>query len=384
MKNNLLILGSTGSIGTQTLDVVDRYPDRFNIEGLVTLDDLAILADQIGRYTPRVVVIVDAPAHKRFVNEFKYPKNLAVLQGAAGTIELLKSADYDIVVNSIVGSAGLVPSLKVLKRGKRLCLANKEALVIGGELINESLKKGNGKLIPIDSEHSALLQASLSGDRDEIRNLILTASGGPFWDLDIDFSTVTPKQALAHPNWEMGKKISIDSATMMNKGLEVIEAHYLFNMPPDSIKVVVHPESIVHSIVEFKDSSQIAQLSRPDMRLAIQYALTYPARLSSDFGRLTLSALETLHFYEPDLQKFPCLKLSYEALKAGHSHLVVLNSANEAAVRLFLEGKVRFDQIPAIIETSLEDHDGVSPLSIEALLELKNRTYKEIIDSFVK
>lgn len=376
---DLIILGSTGSIGSQTLEIVDKFSDKFNIRGLTTYGSIDILSEQVKKYQPRAVTIVDDSAYRQFKEEFGFKRDLKILKGSEGIKDLIGMENYDTVVNSIVGSAGLPPSLEVLERNKRLCLANKEALVIGGELINKKLDEGKGELIPIDSEHSALLQASLSGKREEISKLILTASGGPFWDSDKDFSKISVEEALAHPNWDMGNKISIDSATMMNKGLEVIEAHYLFDIKPENIEVLVHPESIVHSLVEFVDSSQIAQLSKPDMKLAILYALNFPHRVSSDSGKLNLAQGEGLHFHEPDMKKFPCLKYSYQALKKGASFLVVLDSANEAAVKLFLNKEIGFQEIPHIIGEELSKHSKREDMSLGEILELKYATYERVM-----
>ena len=373
------ILGSAGSIGTQTLDVVSRLPDLFSVYGLASLDEYELLAEQARIFHPAVVAFADEAAAAEFGKLDGGPE---LLSGEAGILELASRAEADIVVNAIVGAAGLRPSVAAIRPGVRLCTANKESLVIAGHIIMPLVKEKGAELIPIDSEHSALLQASLSGRYDEIRRLILTASGGPFWGKDIDFASVTVNEALSHPNWRMGAKITIDSATMMNKGLEVIEAHWLFDIPTDKIDIVVHPQSIIHSIVEFVDGSQIAQASLPDMRLPIQYALTYPKRHPTPVGTLNLAEVGSLTFEEPDFRRFPSLFLAYDAIEAGGTAPCVMNAANEVAVRLFLEGKISFADIPRAVNRMLTEHEPSPKPTIDEVLALDKEIREKTLAAF--
>ncbi len=377
---NITILGSAGSIGTQALEIVSHLPKMFSVYGLATYNEAETLAAQTKRFRPSVVALAD----KSSVSTYRglvggeVPE---ILAGPEGVAELASREGVDIVVNAIVGSAGLIPSIAAVRPGVRLCTANKESLVIAGHILMPLVREKRAELVPIDSEHSALLQASLAGTGSEIRRLIITASGGPFWNKDIDLDSVTLEQALKHPRWLMGPKISIDSATMMNKGLEVIEARWLFDIPSNRIDVVVHPQSIVHSIVEFVDGSQIAQMSRPDMRLPIQYALTFPERFDSPVEILNLSQVGTLTFEAPDLERFPALSAAYSVLDSGGTAPCVLNAANEAAVQLFIERKIRFSDIFRIVNRALSAHDNSLKPTIDAVLaidrEVRERTLRE-------
>ncbi len=349
----LCILGSTGSIGKNSLEVIANFPDRFRVGYLTANNNIEQLRLQVERFKPRAVAVLSADAAselKRSTNG-----NLRVLSGEEGLIELVTSKDVDIVISSLVGFAGLRPTIEAIKCGKTVALANKETLVVAGEIITRLVREHNARLIPIDSEHSAILQC-LAGEKPEhVARLILTASGGPFLHLEKEeFHTVTVDAALRHPNWKMGNKITIDSATMMNKGLEVIEAHWLFNLPAEKIDVLVHPQSIIHSMVEFIDGSIKAQLGVPDMKIPIQYALTYPERAASEYKRVNFAQLKEMTFFKPDLQKFECLRLAYDALKTGGTAPAILNAANEVAVDLFLKNKISFDEIPMLIEYALE------------------------------
>ncbi|HMD14360.1 MAG TPA: 1-deoxy-D-xylulose-5-phosphate reductoisomerase [Bacteroidota bacterium] len=349
----LCILGSTGSIGKNSLEVIANFPDRFRVGYLTANNNIDLLQQQVERFKPRAVAVLGsnaAAALKRSTNG-----NLRVLSGEEGLIELVTSKDVDIVISSLVGFAGLRPTIEAIKCGKIVALANKETLVVAGEIITRLVREHNARLIPIDSEHSAILQC-LAGEKPEhVARIILTASGGPFLHLDKEeFHSVTVDAALRHPNWKMGNKITIDSATMMNKGLEVIEAHWLFNLPAEKIDVLVHPQSIIHSMVEFVDGSIKAQLGVPDMKIPIQYALTYPERAASDYNRVNFGQLKEMTFFQPDLQKFQCLRLAYDAMKTGGTAPAILNGANEVAVDLFLKRKISFDQIPVLIEHALE------------------------------
>lgn len=364
-KKKITILGSTGSIGTQTIDVVKCLSGRFDIVSLAAFGDADIprLAEQVEMLSPYRVALFDERAADKFAAESAIP----VLAGMDGILELISDSSVDIVVNAIGGAAGLLPSLTALENGKRLALANKESLVAAGHLINDALKKG-GELIPIDSEHSALFQSMLAGKRSEVRRLILTASGGPFWGKDVDADAITPREALAHPNWSMGARITIDSATMFNKGMEVIEAHWLFGISSDRIDVVIHPQSIVHSIVEFADGSQIAQMSLPDMRLPIQYALTYPERLPSPLAPLNLWESGSLEFYSVPKDRFPAYWHLRRALELGGTAPAALNAVDEVAVAAFLNGRIRFGDIARLIGLALAEFDFSDNPSLDDIL----------------
>lgn len=350
---NICILGSTGSIGQNSLEVIANFSDRFRPAFLTTNNNIGLLEQQINRFHPTGVAVMDdysASTLKKRVNG-----SVRVFSGEQGLHELISTADVDIVINALVGFAGLKPTIEAIKRGKRIALANKETLVVAGEIITKLVKAHDATLIPIDSEHSAILQCLAGEQTENIARLILTASGGPFLHLaKSEFSGVTVTEALKHPNWKMGNKITIDSATMMNKGLEIIEAHWLFGLPPDKIEVLIHPQSIIHSMVEFVDGSVKAQLGVPDMKIPIQYALTYPERASSDYQRVDFAELGTMTFLKPDTQKFECINLAYQALRLGGTGPVVLNAANEVAVSMFLHGNITFNLIPTLISYALD------------------------------
>ena len=327
----VLILGSTGSIGINTLNVIRNLSQHFEITALTVNTKIDLLEPQIEEFKPKAVVVRDlkkaAELKKRIGNKCE------VLSGDQGLIEVAASYDYDIFVGAMVGFSGLAPTLEAIKRGKRIALANKETLVVAGEMVTSLCKENNAQLLPVDSEHSAIFQC-LEGEKySQVEKLILTASGGPFLNKDKEsLKTVSVKQALNHPNWKMGNKITIDSASMMNKGLEVIEAHWLFGISKENIDVVVHPQSIIHSMVQYVDGSLKAQMGLPDMKLPIQYALTYPDRVENNFTRTNLPKIGTLSFFEPDYQKFECLKLAYDVLGEGGTTPCILNAANEIAV----------------------------------------------------
>lgn len=356
--SNIAILGSTGSIGRSTLDVIASFPDRFRATYLTAHRNVDLLAEQIRQCHPRAVVVLDRQSADRL--HFMVDGSTEILTGEEGLREIVTRSDVDTIVNALVGFAGLLPTLHGIEAGKDIALANKESLVVAGELVMRKVKERGVKLLPIDSEHSAILQCLQGEDIQSVARLILTASGGPFLQLPHDeFCRITPAQALKHPTWKMGAKITIDSATLMNKGLEVIEAHWLFGLPSDRIDVVVHPQSIIHSMVEFVDGSVKAQLGIPDMKLPIQYALTYPERTKSLFQRLDFAALERMTFFEPDMMKFPCLDLAFQALQQGGTAPAVMNGANEIAVQEFLDGHIPFSAIPEMIEAALEAHQPV-------------------------
>lgn len=352
----LAILGSTGSIGVNSLNVVESHPGAFEVAYLAAHSNAELLYEQAQRFHPRAVVLVQPPVSSDWGARFK-KLGVEFLTGAAALVEIA-AAEIDVVVNAIVGAAGLPATLRALRQGLTVALANKETLVIAGELVTSEARRHGGTLIPIDSEHSALWQCLVGESHQSIERLILTASGGPFRQrAKADFARITLAEALRHPNWTMGRKITIDSATLMNKGLEVIEARWLFDVPVERIRVLVHPQSIIHSMVEFVDGSIKAQLGVPDMRLPIQYALTYPERLPNQFPRMNFQQWRQLDFQEPDLEKFVCLRLAYEALREGGTAPAVLNAANEEAVHAFLRETIRFDQIPHLVEAALQRHE---------------------------
>lgn len=365
---NISILGSTGSIGTQTLDVVKNSKDKIRVVGLSAFSNIDKMEKQIHEFNPEIVSIYNKEdaekLHSRIGGKIK------ILSGIEGLIEVATLNSADIVVTSVVGSIGLIPTLEAIKNKKTIALANKETLVVAGELIMKEAKKYGVKIIPVDSEHSAIFQCLQGENVDSISRLILTASGGSFRDWTKDqIKTAKVEDALKHPTWEMGKKITIDSATLMNKGLEVIEAKWLFNVDLDKIEVIVHPESIIHSMVEFKDTSIIAQMGKADMRVPIQYALNYPKRLKNNYKSLDFKTIGSLNFSAPDTEKFPCLKLAYEALSIGGTMPCVLNGANEVLVESFLQNKIGFYDIPKYIEKAMEIHKPVPYVSVEELLE---------------
>ena len=349
------ILGSTGSIGTNALRVVEANPENFSVRYLTAGKNAKRLIEQARKFHPKAVAIADETLADEVYNELR-PLHIEVLSGKTGINDLAAATDVDLVLNAIVGSAGLEPSYHALKAGKNIALSNKESLVMAGELINRLLIEKNLKLFPVDSEHSAIWQCIVGEDNKNIRRIILTGSGGPFRTLPIEhFDHIAPEQALKHPTWDMGKKITIDSATMMNKGLEIIEAHYLFGVAPENIEVIVHPQSIVHSMVEFVDGSIKAQMGLPDMKLPIQYALGYPERLPVVWENTDFMKIRELTFEAPDLSKFPSLKLAYAALQRGGTAPAILNVVNEYAVDAFLKNKIRFIDIPRFVEDALSD-----------------------------
>jgi 1-deoxy-D-xylulose-5-phosphate reductoisomerase len=368
----LTIVGSTGSVGQNTLRVVEHLAQRFSIFALAANSAVDLLAEQTAAFQPTVVAIRDASRVKDFVNRCRQ-HHIAVpevLTGEDGLRQITAAAEVDIVVSAAVGAAGLQPTYTALSHGKTVALANKEAMVVAGELLRQTAQLNGARIIPIDSEHSAVDQCLRSGRPGEVRRLILTASGGPFRDMPKDqFGSISPENALKHPTWQMGPRITIDSATLMNKGLEVIEARWLFDVPAENIDIVVHPQSIVHSMVEFVDGSLVAQLSTADMRQPIQYALTYPERLPSAVSPLEWTRVSRLDFSPPDRDKFPCIGLAYRALQIGGTAPAVLNAADEIAVGAFLEGKIQFSEIPRLIEATLEAHDVAPADSLHSIME---------------
>jgi 1-deoxy-D-xylulose-5-phosphate reductoisomerase len=377
----IAILGSTGSIGRSTLSVAESYPERFQIVTLAAGSNLEAAFEQARRWKPRVISMAAEKDAESLCQRLKSEGfgEIEVVHGAAGTVRAATHSEVDFVVSAIVGVAGLEATYEAVRAGKTLGLANKECLVAAGELITAEARKQNVALLPIDSEHNAVHQCMRGGRMEEVERVWLTASGGPFRNTPAsDFASITVEQALNHPTWKMGRRITIDSATLMNKGFEVIEACRLFHMPPAKVEVIVHPQSTIHSMVEFVDGSILAQFSVTDMRLPILYALTYPERIESDM-RFKVSDLRHLDFTPPDLKKFPCLRLAYEAVETGGAKTVALNAADEVAVAAFLEGKIGFDQIPRVIEDVLSATNSSSLDSIKAVLEadLNARQYSQ-------
>ena len=360
-KQRLTILGSTGSVGVNTLDVVARHRDRFEIVALTARHRTDVLFDQCFKFRPRIAVLLEPAAAQELQRRLREAGVACEVRCGIKALEDVASLpDVDTVMAAIVGIAGLRPTLAAARSGKKILLANKESLVTAGAVLMDAARASRTTLLPIDSEHNAIFQALPRGcgspEAAGVRRILLTASGGPFRSASLrQLEDVTPEQACAHPNWVMGRKISVDSATMMNKGLEVIEAHWLFSARPESIEVVIHPESVVHSLVEYVDGSVIAQLGNPDMRTPIAFALGFPDRIAAGVEFLDLARVGALHFERPDLQRFPCLRLAYEALAAGGTAPTVLNAANEIAVASFLAGTLGFRQIPALIESVLSD-----------------------------
>ncbi len=377
-KERIALLGSTGSIGRNSLEILARRQDGFEIVALAARGgNLDLLKQQIERFRPKYVAVWDANLAHALTSMLTHKAE--VLSGMEGLIALSSSNETDTVINALVGAVGLAPTVAALESGKKVALANKETLVIGGGLIRSILGRTKASLLPIDSEHSALHQCFNIERPEQVEKLILTASGGPFLNRDkAGFDAITPEQALAHPNWDMGPKITIDSATLMNKGLEVIEAHFLFEIPYERIDVVVHPQSIIHSMVSYRDGSILAQLGPADMKIPIQYALSYPEKWELGSRRLDLAEIGNLSFEKPDLAKFPCLRLAYEAGRQGGSLPVVMNAANEIAVEAFLAGRIRFSAIPRIVEEAMAAHKPTAKPSLEDVLSIDSEMRQQL------
>ena len=381
---NIAVLGSTGSIGRNTLEVVrnlNRNGFPVSVKYISANSNVELLLQQIEEFKPKAAVIFNEASFNDLRSRSLKHK-CEILCEQAGINEIASRDDFELIVNALVGFSGLIPTIEAIKHGKDIALANKESLVVAGELIYSMLRESKSHLLPIDSEHSAILQCLQGEPIAEVSRLILTASGGPFRELSKEeMNSVTVAQALKHPNWVMGNKITIDSATLMNKGFEIIEAKWLFNIEAENIDVLIHPQSIIHSMVEFTDGSVKAQLGVPDMKVPIQYALTYPGRIKSDFPRIDFKQLKNLTFDEPDLEKFECLKLAYDVIKSGGSYPIVLNGANEAAIDLFLNEKIRFTDIPALIKSAMDKHENhVSP-SLENIVSIDSWSRKFVYDS---
>ena len=376
------LLGATGSIGTQTLDVIRTYPEKFRLVAMSFGQNLALGEQIIQEFKPKLVSVSTKEMRDRII--YNVPAGTNVMFGEEGLIEVATYSESDVLLNSIVGSVGLKPTLAAIEASKTIAIANKETLVTAGHIVMESAKNNGVQILPVDSEHSAIFQCLNGENKSEIFKLILTASGGSFRDRSREeLEGVTVEQALAHPNWSMGAKLTIDSATMMNKGLEVIEAHWLFDIPYEQIDVILHKESIIHSMVEFQDTSVIAQLGTPDMRIPIQYALTYPERLElPQIKRLNLIEIGKLHFQEASFDRFRCLKMAYEAGKIGGTMTAVLNAANEVAVAAFLENRITFLQIESFVEKALENHNLIQHPTLEEIIEADKET-RQFVQQFM-
>lgn len=367
----LLILGATGSVGTNTIDVVKSHPTEFYVEALVAYQNAEKLSELAHIVSPKTVAIFDKAKYKELKNNLANT-TINVLAGEEAILELCKE-NYDITISAITGIAGLKPTYQALKNSKALALANKESLIVAGELITSKAAEHGCQILPLDSEHNAIFQVFENHNASKVKNIILTASGGPFrYSTLEEMNKVTPKDAIAHPNWKMGAKISVDSATLMNKGLEYIETCILFPVKPEQVDVVVHPQSIIHSLVTYEDGSTLAQLSNPDMRVPIAYALAYPSRLKLDHKELDLAKLAKLEFIAPDYGRFPLLKAAMEAFKSGHSSRVVLNAANEVAVEAFLNSKIGFLEIAKVIQNALEATNNKQLSTLEDILEFSD------------
>ena len=382
MQERLAIMGSTGSIGSQTLDIVSRFPDKFSVDILTASNNVELLTTQALQFNPDIVVIRNTEHFPR-LKENLSETNIKVYAGTEAIEQVVSSSTVDVVVASIVGYSGLRPAISAIKAGKKIALANKETLVVAGEIISRLVKESGSQIIPVDSEHSAIFQCLTGESGNPVEKITLTASGGPFlnWTEEM-LRNVRPDEALKHPNWDMGCKVTIDSASLMNKGLEVIEAKWLFDLMPEQISVIVHPQSVIHSFVHFTDGSVKAQLGVPDMRLPILYALTCPDRMNTDLPRLDFKDYQTLTFEEPDLERFKNLSLAFDALKEGGNMCCILNAANEIAVEAFLSGKIGFLQMPDVVKHTM-DSNLYSPYPDLDLLDLSDKQAREVASDYI-
>lgn len=377
----IALLGSTGSIGVNVLNIVRDFPDQFEIVGLAAGTNTELLSKQIVEFKPKLISVLNQGYSRKLASQIPQEFHKRIVYGSKGNEQVAALPEANFTVSAIVGAAGLQPTLAAIHAGKDIGLANKETLVMAGKIVMDAIRKTDVLLFPIDSEHSAIFQALEGGRREDVKKIILTASGGPFRQKSgAELLEVTPKQALNHPNWSMGKKISVDSATLMNKGLEVIEARWLFDMHSKDIEVVIHPQSIVHSLVEYQDGSVLAQLGIPDMRIPIAYALSYPQRLPLKLNRLGLSQCANLEFEEPDYKRFPALQLAFDALAQGGVMPAVLNAANEEAVAAFLDEKIAFPQISELVARAMESISSGDENSLDDILEADWRSRKVVTD----
>ncbi len=382
MPKRIALLGSTGSIGSQSLDVISRFPEEFIVETLIAGNNIDLLTSQAQQFQPDSVVIGNVDLYNQ-LRENLGNSTIKVYAGSEAMEQVVTSSTVDVVIASIVGYSGLRPTIAAIKAGKRIALANKETLVVAGEIIGHMVRESNCQIIPVDSEHSAIFQCLVGEMGNPIEKITLTASGGPFvnWSEEM-LAKVRPDDALRHPNWDMGNKITIDSASLMNKGLEVIEARWLFDLTPEQISVVIHPQSVIHSFVHFGDGSVKAQLGIPDMRVPILYSLTYPGRMYSDLPRLEFNDYKSLTFFDPDLKKFRNLTLAYDALREGGNMPCILNAANEIAVGAFLSEKIRFTQMPDLVEHTMETAEFVTLPDLDSL-EITDSNAREIATNFI-
>jgi 1-deoxy-D-xylulose-5-phosphate reductoisomerase len=382
MPKRISIWGSTGSIGEQTLNVIGQYQEQFDIVSLTTHSNISLILDQAKKFKPEKVVITGQLLNQNIIHQFQ-KLDIELFWGREGLMEIVATGKEDLIVNALVGSVGLEATLNAIEANVSIALANKEVLVMAGKIVTDKIKKHNVNLLPIDSEHSAIFQCLQGEKSEQIHRIILTASGGPFLYRDKSkFDLITVEEALNHPNWSMGKKVTIDSATMMNKALEIIEARWLFGLDQSKIEVVIHPQSIIHSMVEFMDGSIKAQMGKPDMRVPISYALTYPERWFGDYGSLDFTQEFNLEFIQPDFEKFPSLQLAYKALEKGGTAPVVLNTADEIAVDLFLSGKIKFTEISKIVEEMLQIHHYISEPDIEDILKTDQWVRNTVLKDF--
>lgn len=381
MKKNVSILGSTGSIGRQTLEVISSFPNKFSVVGLSARDNINLLVEQVKKFQPKIVS-VDSEASAELLQKKLGKTQTVVYCGSEGLLKIATHKNADTVIVAIPGSAAIIPTIEAINLKKNIALASKEVLVSAGDIVMREAQNKKVTLFPIDSEHSGIYQCLKGEDRSKIKKIILTASGGPFRELPMErFSRITVEEALEHPRWKMGKKITVDSATLMNKGFEVIEAHHLFGLDYSNIDVVIHPQSIIHALIEFIDGSIIAQMSAPDMRIPIQYALLDGERQINKFDLMSLARVEELNFYEPDRERFPCLEYAYTAGKRGGTVPAVLNAANNEAVSMFLAGKIKFTDIPVMVEQAIEKHFYTKEPSLEEILSAELWAKKEISTS---
>ncbi|MBG0860464.1 MAG: 1-deoxy-D-xylulose-5-phosphate reductoisomerase [Bacteroidales bacterium] len=382
MPERIVLLGSTGSIGTQALDVISRYPDKFEVETLTAGDNIDLLTTQARQVNPRSVVIGNRK-HYAKLKENLSDTGIRIEAGDDAMEQCVTGSEVDVVIAAIVGYSGLRPTISAIKAGKKVALANKETMVVAGEMISRIIKQSGSRIIPVDSEHSAIFQCLAGENNDNVEAITLTASGGPFLKMSARrLRDVNPGDALRHPNWNMGDKITVDSASMMNKGLEVIEAKWLFDLTPQQIRVIIHPQSVIHSFVHFSDGSVKAQLGIPDMRIPILYALSYPERFTSDLPRLDLKEYPSLSFFEPDLRKFRNLSLAYHALSRGGNMPCILNAANEIAVKAFLKFEIGFMQMPDVVEYTMSNVEHGYSLDLE-FLEASDKSAREKATNYI-
>lgn len=370
MRKKIVILGSTGSIGRQTLEVLRKYSNEFEVVGLSGWENTTFLKEQISFFKPKIAVVKNEHIANRLKKQLNNLDNIEILWGTNGLVKISTLEEANIIVIAITGIASLIPTFEAVKKGKKVALASKEAMVVAGELLVKEAKLRNAKILPIDSEHSAILQCLKNEQKDCVEKIIITASGGALYNLTEDaLKNVSIEDALNHPTWKMGKKITIDSATLMNKGLEVIEAKWFFDIPPNKIEIVIHPQSYVHSMVQFIDGTILAQIGEHDMKIPIQYALFYPNRTVNNFSRLELTKVGQLTFKKPNFNKFPCIKLAYKALELGGTMPAVLNGANEIAVNAFLNNQISFLAIPLIIQNTMKEHKPKQNPNINDILD---------------